>query len=163
MRLTDLGKRSRSVRLTRNAVSSAVPMVESLEVRRLMTIVDLGDAPDTYGTTFANNGPYHDPTGIGLGVGRTGDADGQPSVAANLDAGDDGVFIGAASLQDLTLSGPTANLTVKITTDYAPETTGFLHGWIDFDGNGTFDAAYRIASNVPVAVGDIALAVTIPG
>ncbi|QOV89480.1 Calx-beta domain-containing protein [Humisphaera borealis] len=164
LRLIDRRKRSRSVRLLRDGAFSAVAKIESLEVRRLMIAFDYGDAPDSFGTLSASSGPAHVAfSGIILGTGRTNDSDGQPSAVANGDANDDGVFIGAASLQDQTLSGPSASLNVNLSTQLSSQTAGFLNAWIDFEGNGTFDAADKVADNVAVSVGNNALAATVPG
>ncbi len=64
--------------------------------------LDFGDAPDSYGTTLANNGARHSAVSTGpiLGALRDTEMDGQPSAGAN---GDD-------------LNGATINYTQAPTT-----------------------------------------------
>ncbi|MFA5240333.1 MAG: hypothetical protein WC476_11600, partial [Phycisphaerae bacterium] len=47
--------------------------------------LDFGDAPNTYPTLLANNGPRHAAVGPMLGTARDIEPDGQPSVGAVLD------------------------------------------------------------------------------
>jgi len=90
---------------------------------------DFSDAPATY------SAPSHtfDPE-IMLGATNTIE-----TAAANddSDAGDDGVIIPA-----LTQAAPTT-ITAEVTG-----TGGFLQGWIDFDGSGTFEVAEQIATDL---------------
>jgi hypothetical protein len=107
---------------------------------------DLGDAPDTYGTLFASDGPRHgmDPAvPLFLGACIDGDVDGQPTVPADGDdlgvgtilAGvcatpnddEDGVVFDSMLVTCLQ-----ADLTVTASA------AGLLDAWIDFDGAGTF-------------------------
>ncbi|WP_206294994.1 beta strand repeat-containing protein [Humisphaera borealis] len=128
-----------------------------------MIASDGGDAPDTYGTLVVSNGPAHGIVAVRLGSAVGTDSNLQATAAANTDPDDDGVFVGTSLLQDLTLSGPTVNLTIKVANPQSATTGEFLHAWIDFDGNGTFDAAEKIIDNQDMAIGDNAVAVTIPG
>ncbi|MFG0261668.1 MAG: Ig-like domain-containing protein [Novipirellula sp. JB048] len=99
---------------------------------------DYGDAPDSYQTTIAAGGASH---GIieGLRIGATVDAelDGQPSVGAD---GDDNNGIddedGVRQATPFGL-GSTGQFAVTVTN-----TTGlpaYLQGFVDFDGDGTFN------------------------
>ena len=137
------------------------------------TKYDLGDAPDTYGTTDANSGPRHalmDKLYLGDLVDADhaadpGDGEGQPSTDAlgddNNQAGnvtDPSWIFGTGNPgdddedgvnpADLTFTpGQTKTITVQV-----HNTTGgdaHLYGWIDFDGNGTFDAGERADVVVP--------------
>ncbi|HEX2062440.1 MAG TPA: GEVED domain-containing protein, partial [Thermoanaerobaculia bacterium] len=109
--------------------------------------VDLGDAPASYGTTLANDGPRHGVvSGFSLGATIDAESDGQPSAAADGDGADeDGVVIPAA----LTACS-TANLTVVLTNTAAIATPN-LDAWIDFDADGIFEPAERIIDSVLVA------------
>jgi len=104
---------------------------------------DYGDAPNSYGTFFASNGPYHSITGnLYLGAGETCDGDGQPSALANLDSLDDGV----------TFPAPCNNCTTYTVNINAYNNTGAqatIAGWIDFNKNGVFDANERASINIP--------------
>jgi hypothetical protein len=89
----------------------------------LGSAVDFGDAPDTYGTLLASNGPNHQIVGgIHLGAGNGAEADGQPSPAADLDTSDDGVTFG--NLQPGGAVG-SSNITV------VSAAVGKLDAWFD--------------------------------
>ncbi len=101
---------------------------------------DFGDLPDSYGTTFDNNGPYYT-----LGAARLGDdwdteIDGQPTLYADgdeknlwLDPGEsdeDGVFLfgaGATVVAEPTIVGTNV--------------TAHLDAWFDLNRDGVFDHA----------------------
>ncbi|MBS1624623.1 MAG: T9SS type A sorting domain-containing protein [Bacteroidetes bacterium] len=104
---------------------------------------DYGDAPDTYHTLYANNGPYHSVSGsLYLGTGETCDADGQPGTAANADALDDGVTFPAACANCNTY-------TVSINAFNNSGQYATIAGWIDFNKNGVFDASERQSVRIP--------------
>src|SRR5207248_7418472 len=55
---------------------------------------DFGDAPDSYGTLLASNGPRHGIlAGFHLGATEDGEPDAKINATATGDADDDGVFI----------------------------------------------------------------------
>ncbi|HUP47282.1 MAG TPA: hypothetical protein VNA04_00685, partial [Thermoanaerobaculia bacterium] len=111
---------------------------------------DFGDAPDSYGTTFAADGARHLlGTAVYLGACADAEIDGQPSAGAGGDdnnagtvtfgtcavAGDD--EDGVAFTSSLT-AGQTASVTVVAN---APCT---LSAWVDFDAGGTFSSSDNI-------------------
>lgn len=106
---------------------------------------DFGDAPDTYGTTNVNNGPYHVALeGIHLGAALDVEFDGNPDVNSDgddLDGSDDedGVILPAQIL-----IGQTASFEVL------PSVSGFLNAWIDFDRDGSFGSNEKIADRLSV-------------
>lgn len=104
---------------------------------------DYGDAPNSYGTLFASNGPYHAiSTNLYLGAGVTCDADGQPSATASLDGLDDGV----------TFPLPCNNCNTYTVSISAYNNTGSpatIAGWIDFNKNGVFDNGERQSVTIP--------------
>lgn len=118
--------------------------------------LDWGDAPESYGTTWASNGPRHriiDGLGsVFLGTNGSSDIDGQPSAGANADTKDDGITI-ASSLQ--------AGTTVSIIVDAFR--AGKLDAWLDFDGNGVFGTGEKIFDSVNVVGGDNELSFNLPG
>lgn len=101
---------------------------------------DFGDAPDSYLTLLASNGPRHTIVGFyNLGNATDGEADGQPSANADGDGTDeDGLTSISLITGDTGLYNcQTNDLTVNLTNNNA--LTALLDGWIDFNGNGTFD------------------------
>ncbi|RVU86061.1 hypothetical protein EOL70_01030 [Leucothrix sargassi] len=112
--------------------------------------VDYGDAPDSYGTTLANNGAGHTLTPTIFLGGGIADAEdnGQPSVTATNDdtvgsADEDAI----TSFQVLTDNASSYRVVVNATNNTG--NAGRLIAWIDFDGNGTFDADEAAARVVP--------------
>ena len=138
-----------------------------VEDYRLQVIgADWGDAPDSYGTTLAMGGPVHatNPT-VFMYLGNCVDTegDGQPGFATGDDLGlgdsrigdcvddEDGVVFGGMLVRGMT--------TPYTVTASMP---GRVDAWLDFDGNGTFDPADQILSNVAVAAGANAFMVSVP-
>ncbi|MTV25248.1 DUF11 domain-containing protein [Nitriliruptoraceae bacterium ZYF776] len=122
-------------------------------------LVDLGDAPATYGTTLAQDGPRHglrdfDPaTGTApLMLGELVDAepDGQPGPLAD---GDDttGLADEDAIEPPVVAAGTAPVLAVAVTNDTAEPAT--LAGWIDLDGDGSFSPGERVVATVPAGSG----------
>ncbi|MEM7049860.1 MAG: IPTL-CTERM sorting domain-containing protein [Acidobacteriota bacterium] len=120
-----------------DATGSADPTLTPLDPGE-----DFGDAPDSYGTTLAANGPNHRiVTGFRLGSLEDAEPDGQDSADALGDDGDsqgddeDGVDI-VGGMPGACTSGN--QLMVNLTNE-AGLATAFLDGWIDWNGNGSFD------------------------
>jgi uncharacterized repeat protein (TIGR01451 family) len=121
---------------------------------------DYGDAPASYGTTAAANGPRHRPSGLDTGAGTATlslgtlvdtEKDGQPSAGA---AGDDTTGRDdedAVTGPIVIRTGAASTIDVRATNATASPAT--LAGWVDLDGNGTFDAAERVAVAVPAGSG----------
>ncbi|MCA8998057.1 MAG: cadherin domain-containing protein [Planctomycetaceae bacterium] len=118
--------------------------------------LDYGDAPDTYGTTKANNGAAHILAGVTLGALRDFESDGQPRANADGDdrLGDDDED--GVTFLNFLVPDRTTNLTVN-----APM-GGFLDAWIDFDGDGTFSASEHIFNDVNLTAGDNSLSFLVP-
>jgi uncharacterized repeat protein (TIGR01451 family) len=102
---------------------------------------DYGDLPDSFGTTFNEDGARHIVSGsptLYLGTAPDTETDGAPSVAADGDGADEnGVSFNAATWTEGTNGG---SVTVNVTG------SGWLVGWIDFDGNGSFDAGETLVN-----------------
>ncbi|MGJ3257827.1 MAG: GEVED domain-containing protein [Alcanivorax sp.] len=125
---------------------------------------DFGDAPDAgpgtgaddYETLAASDGPGHVLRPFPqfyLGAGVTGESDGQPSLAADLDQ-DEGVLIPNLPL------GQTVNITANV-----QGSGGYLQGWIDWNLDGDFDdVGEAVAQDLQDAggVGSINIPVTVP-
>ena len=123
--------------------------------------VDLGDAPNSYTTTLASNGPSHAVVaGFSLGATVDSEADGQPSIGATGDGADeDGIALppGGAFV-----ACTTAPISVTL-TNTAAVATPRLDAWIDFDGDGAFnDPRDRVATSFALASGANLLNVVVP-
>lgn len=133
----------RSDRLTSVALDSMIIRVPDETAR------DWGDAPDIYGTLAAAGGPNHLISGaIYLGAVEDSEADGQPNTNAN---GDDITNLDdedSVPASDLVLTEGSTAL-VRVTVTNQTNSSAFLYGWIDFDGNGTFDNDESATLTVP--------------
>ncbi|WP_028650265.1 GEVED domain-containing protein [Nocardioides halotolerans] len=137
------------------------------EVEDLLASVDqatdYGDAPASYATTKAANGPAH---GFGtphLGATVDYEADGQPNAAAdgddtNATDDEDGVTFNPAlgypsptirtGTDPVTLAAPVNHVTVNASA------AGFASMWVDWNEDGDFlDAGERVADATPVTTG----------
>ena len=113
--------------------------------------LDWGDAPDApYPTLSASTGASHViMQGMMLGTTIDAEPDGQPDPAAlgddnNGTTGDDedgvtfvsNLYPGNMARIDVTVADPTG--------------TAFLNAWIDYNGNGVWEASEQIATDMPV-------------
>lgn len=115
--------------------------------------LDFGDAPASYGTLTADNGPTHVVDfGVRLGAAIDPDAEGAPTPQANGDGlDDDGVtFLGFTLQNGLPAIVPGRPMELIVNAS----TPGFLDAWIDFNRNGRFDQTEKIFDNLPVVGGD---------
>ncbi len=125
------------------------------------TTDDYGDAPDTYSTLLASNGARHRAEGPGLGALRGVELDGTPDSLALGDdllevADEDGVTIPVMTI------GQTATMTLEVTGLEDGE-TAFLDGFIDWNGNGSFnDPGEKVFDSVLVTAGINELMVSVP-
>jgi uncharacterized repeat protein (TIGR01451 family) len=113
--------------------------------------IDFGDAPDTYGTdsVAGNSANSADPIGAvhtivsGIHLGTAPDA--ESDAATPLDgtgdgAEDDGITLTPLSAGDTSYSIPAANI--------AATGSGTLHGWVDFNKDGVFEASEHTSVEV---------------
>ncbi|UTZ29231.1 LruC domain-containing protein [Vibrio campbellii] len=111
--------------------------------------VDFGDAPDSYNTTLASNGPRHevdDVTWLGA-VAPDGDADGQANDNSVGTADEDGV--GFVSSLDPGLSS-----IINVTAS----TSGYLSAWFDWNRDGDFnDASEQVFTDEMLSAGNNSL------
>ena len=126
---------------------------------------DYGDAPDSYFTLAASNGPAHiRDTNLYLGTAGSGDPDieqdGQPNTAAT---GDDADANGddEASIDPLTdfalLTSASTSFTLNVDTFNNTTNNANLVGWIDFDLSGTFDNDEVATVLVPSTGADVSV------
>ena len=119
----------------------------------MLTALDYGDLPDSYGTLLASDGARHIvpamPT-LYLGSGIDAENDGAPTANA---AGDDTAYTDdedGVSVVAPALWQPGLPAQVNVTAS----STGFLNAWMDFNGNGNFwDAGERIFNDQPLSGG----------
>lgn len=122
-------------------------------------LLDFGDAPDSYRTLAANDGPSHVVgSGLVLGQSVTSDADGTPSASADGDSDDDGVVGLAASLT------PGQSVDVDVTASIPVGIAGAaVQGWIDFNRDGEFAENERVVTNEFYGMSETrALSIAIP-
>ncbi len=130
--------------------------------------VDFGDAPDDptnpYPTLFVDEnsqpGAYHVISpGFQLGATVTPETDGQPSVNADTDNGDDGV-----TFQKGFVPGEATPVRVNVVRSGLPvQTTSFLNAWVDFNGDGDWnDAGEQVFANRVVVAGNNDLVINVP-
>src|SRR5262249_53413377 len=126
--------------------------------------LDFGDAPASYNTLLATDGPraYILP-GFHLGLLEDAEVDGQPSPDALGDDttptppnplptppppspdDEDGVVFPSGGL------APGSTATIQVTVTTGNNSPGRLQAWIDFNGNGRFDATEKVISNLLLA------------
>ncbi len=121
---------------------------------------DYGDAPDSYSTLIASNGPGHivpfaASLYLGVQVPDTDDDGFGDGIDDNLDASDDDVL--AIDDED-GVSVPTSftgnalyNIDIQVTGN------GFLNAWVDWNKNGIFDSGESVANDLAVSSGVVAL------
>jgi gliding motility-associated-like protein/uncharacterized repeat protein (TIGR01451 family) len=118
-----------------------------------VTYGDMGDAPDSYTTLAASNGPVHvlNPK-LQIGAINTGEIDahivaaGSSANLPNGDPSDDGLP-SPNPLPPLTTATTLYNVTLPVTNTTG--VTANLAGWIDFNRNNVFDADEYTIITVP--------------
>lgn len=128
---------------------------------------DYGDLPDSgsgtsadnYETNQANNGPSHIITSdLYLGTMVDAETDGAPSGNADGDGADeDGLKI----LSSMNLS-PGSTFRLPLTVHNTSGTIAYLEGWIDWNGNGEFDAGEMVIDTSSINSFPTYLELTVP-
>lgn len=123
------------------------------------TLLDFGDAPDSYGTYLASNGARHGlgndaKLHLGEGVDAEADSSAFPLSDDDNDRKDDEDGIQFAT--DI-VGGEKAVAIVRSSGE------GYLSGWIDLQGDGTFDAGDQLLADVKVSEGKQAIYIEVPG
>ncbi|MDF2152744.1 LruC domain-containing protein [Vibrio sp. CAU 1672] len=119
--------------------------------------IDFGDAPDSYHTLLASNGPRHEIDGVTwLGaIAPDGDADGQVAPSGDNKVGaedEDGVgFVAALD----------PGLSSLVVVDAS--TSGYLSAWFDWNRDGDFnDNGEQVFSDKLLSAGSNALPLVVP-
>lgn len=124
-------------------INGAANNVQMYQLDATYTAIDYGDAPASYGTLLANDGARHLDQGVRLGALRDDEPDGLPSVNADGDGADDADGVTFSS--PITPGSP---FTVTVDIQNATSTaTEYLSLWIDWNGNGVFDAAEQMVTD----------------
>ncbi|MHB1035657.1 MAG: SdrD B-like domain-containing protein [Pirellulales bacterium] len=119
---------------------------------------DCGDAPASYATLIADNGPLHRiVSGVYLGSGIDNEWDGRPTAAADGDDtdanGDD--EDGVVFLEAMSPGHPTE---IQVTAS----AVGKLDAWVDFNADGNFDLGEQVFTSEPLVAGPNELTVRVP-
>jgi hypothetical protein len=118
---------------------------------------DYGDAPDpTYPTLLASDGARHTATGPTLGALRDGEPDGLPT--ANADGDDVNGTADEDGLLDYILQPGDKHGFMNVQASAA----AYLNAWIDFDGNGIWEASEQVATDQTVNAGSTQIHFTTP-
>ncbi len=113
--------------------------------------LDFGDAPDSYASTAVVDGARHEPIGPTLGATRDAETNGKPTTDADGDDADNSDDEDGVTFDSITVGQFGASATVNLQN--APGGAK-LDAWIDFDGDGSFEAGDRIADDLDLSEGD---------
>ena len=132
-----------------------------VEDYRVQLPFDFGDAPDSYGTIEASNGARARLlAGLFLGTLPDPEDDGQPSAGADGDdttSTDDEDGVDAAIVA---VPGEPTVVQVEVTNSRTQ--SAVLAGWIDLDGDGTFETGERQLVRLPANLGASVQTLTFP-
>jgi hypothetical protein len=122
------------------------------------SVFDFGDAPDSYGTSLANDGARHALVqGVYLGQRIDSESDARPGYDAD---GDD--TYGQQDEDGVTFLDPLAPgcmTTVQVTASVA----GYINAWIDFNKDGSFGGSNEhVFADMPVTAGVNQLCLLVP-
>ena len=125
--------------------AGALTASETITISVTSVALDFGDAPDSYDTTLANDGPRHVVGSLFLGPAFDAEPDGQPDPAA---LGDDNNGTGRDGSTD-DEDGITflSALNVGTTRQFRvfASAAGFIDAWIDYDQSGDFTAGENLS------------------
>lgn len=117
--------------------------------------IDYGDAPASFPNLLVDvhgQGPRHalNNNGLFLGAGITAEANGNETPGYS-DSNDDGVILNTM------IAGDTASTVTILSTG-----TGFVDAWIDFNGNGTWEANEQVVHSAAVVAGANSVSIALP-
>ncbi|MBX3417990.1 MAG: hypothetical protein KF851_10335 [Pirellulaceae bacterium] len=114
-----------------------------------LDMFDWGDAPASYGTLLADNGPRHRlGTPLRLGIRLDPEVDGQPNADAT---GDDN--LGTPNDEDGVVLPTTLIAHFRAAANVYASMAGKLDAWVDFNRDGTFSTSERIANALHLNAG----------
>ena len=120
---------------------------ETITITVSSEALDFGDAPASFGTLLADDGPRHVIGSLFLGNAVDPEADGQPDIAA---LGDDNNSTGPFGIVDdedgITFLSALGVGTTRQFRVFASE-AGFLDAWIDYDQSGDFSIGENLSSS----------------
>ncbi|MEM8912271.1 MAG: Ig-like domain-containing protein [Planctomycetota bacterium] len=127
---------------------------------------DYGDAPASYGTLRANDGPSHGiVSGLSIGSAVDRESDGVPTATAT---GDDVVDASIEQIDDedgvdtSTLLRPGLPGVIDVSVVNTTGQVAYLQGWIDFQQDGVFDADDRLPTTIVTTSGVEQVSFTVP-
>ncbi|MEO2168154.1 MAG: SdrD B-like domain-containing protein, partial [bacterium] len=118
--------------------------------------IDFGDAPASYGTMLDDNGARHIVLGDGLFLGAVA-PDSASDAAASADATGDNVRdvddedITSSAFDNYTLGDSVYD--VEISVNNSTGSNAFVRGWIDWNGDGSFDGTGEMSDLVEIIDG----------
>ncbi len=129
--------------------------------------LDFGDAPDSYTTTVSPSHVVDPAVPLYMGVCVDTEIAGQPSAGAD---GDDltmgnstlGTCVANDDEDGVTFDTPVVACGMADVTVTASQAGGLLDAWLDFDGNGTFEASDQIFTSQALAAGGNTLSFAVP-
>ena len=123
---------------------------------------DFGDAPDTYGTTIASDGPRHRVVpDLLLGALIDNESDGQPDAGAagdDLDAVDDADGL----VGNFAWSTMADSLSVTVSVVNTTGSTAYVGCYVDFDEDGTFNTTDEYTESSTATSGNPTMTWTTP-
>ncbi len=138
----------------RNLRVFGTPDIGAFEV-----VLDFGDAPASFPVTLVNDGARHEIGALFLGSFIDSEADGQVSNAGFANGDDDNGF--PDDEDGVTFVAAVGGFSGRI--EVVSSGSGFLSGWIDADGNGTWDATEQVINDVAVVAGVNVIDFNLPG
>jgi LruC domain-containing protein len=121
-----------------------------------VSLIDFGDAPDSYGTTLANDGARHNLEGSAVYLGASVDSEVEAHVSpgsddsTNEDDEDGVVFITDIAAGELAL------------VEISSVGSGFLDAWIDLNRDGEFLEGEQVIDSHPISGGSQIMSLQIP-
>lgn len=118
--------------------AGALTASETITISVTNVALDFGDAPDSYGTTLANDGPRHVVGSLFLGPAFDAEPDGQPDPAAQGDDNNGTGRDGSTDDEDGITFLSALNVGTTRQFRVSASAAGFIDAWIDFDQSGDF-------------------------
>ncbi|MFT5098228.1 MAG: LruC domain-containing protein [Planctomycetaceae bacterium] len=130
--------------------------VASFVSEDIVSLIDFGDAPDSYGTTLANNGARHNLEGSAVYLGDGVDSEVQANVSPGSDdATHDDDEDGVVFITDIA-AGEIALVAISSVG------SGFLNAWIDLNRDGEFLESEQVIESHPISGGSEIMSLQIP-